>query len=60
MAKKYVRIAIWKETHETFMKRCNNFNRDLRDMGVNKRIPLIRFLNGVAKGRTKLDNIDEM
>jgi hypothetical protein len=60
MVKRYVRIAMWKETHDAFRKRCDVLNNDLKEMGIRKRIPFTKFLNAVAKRRATTDNMGEM
>jgi len=60
MARKYIRMSIWKETHDAFKRRYDEFTGDLKNMGVKKRVPFTRFMNAVAKKRATSDNIGEM
>lgn len=56
---KYAKVNMWRETLAQFQKRHQALNNDLKNYGINRRVPFTRFLNVIAKqGNVTLDRYD--
>jgi len=58
MAKQYTYIRIYKKTKDQLDSRAAQANKDLKVLGINKKIPKIRFIDEVARRLTFISDRD--
>jgi len=56
--KRYTFIRVYRETEDVLNKRLVMINNDLKCMGINKKVPKIKFVDEVAKRLTYISNKD--
>jgi hypothetical protein len=59
-SKRYVRFPMWVETLENFKKKKNIMQKDLRDIGIKKRIPLTRLFHYASKQPIIFEDITQL
>ena len=56
MAKKYTFIRIYQETKDKLDKRSEQVNQDLKVMGIDRKIPKIKFIDEIATRTAFISN----